>query len=58
MSERAVAWIIFVSGVVLALISIFADVIGVGREPGFGWKQTLGLVVGLGLTAYGFWRYR
>ena len=45
-----------VLGIVLALVSLFADAIGVGGEPGFGWKQTLGLVVGVGLVALGLWR--
>jgi hypothetical protein len=29
-----------VVGVVLAIISIFADRIGLGASPGFGWKLT------------------
>jgi uncharacterized membrane protein len=45
-------------GVVLALISIFADRIGVGAMPGFGWKQTLGLLVGLAMIGLGLWRMR
>lgn len=42
-------------GILLALVSLFADVLGVGGEPGFGWKQTLGLVVGAGLVAIAIW---
>ena len=45
-------------GVVVALISLFGDAIGLGGAPGFGWKQTLGLVVGVALIAYGLWRRR
>ena len=48
--------VVLVLGIVLALVSLFADAIGVGGEPGFGWKQTLGLVVGVGLVALGLWR--
>lgn len=48
--------VVLVLGILLALVSLFADAIGVGGEPGFGWKQTLGLVVGVGLVALGLWR--
>jgi uncharacterized membrane protein len=47
-----------VVGVVLALASILADRIGLGAMPGFGWKQTLGLLVGLALIVLGLWRRR
>ena len=33
-------------GVLLVLISLFADRLGLGRSPGFGWRKTLGVVVG------------
>ena len=42
----------------LALVSLFADPLGAGGEPGFGWKQGLGLVVGVALAAIGWWRSR
>ena len=47
-----------VLGLLLALVSLFADPLGVGGTPGFGWKQTLGLVVGVALAALGVWRRR
>jgi hypothetical protein len=33
-------------GVVLLLISVFADPLGLGRNPGFGWIQGLGVIIG------------
>jgi uncharacterized membrane protein len=57
-SRQAWSWFIVAVGVALAFISIFADRIGVGAMPGFGWKQTLGLLVGLALIALGLWRMR
>ena len=33
-------------GVLLLLISVFADPLGLGRHPGFGWIQGLGVVIG------------
>ena len=47
-----------VVGILLALVSIFADQIGLGATPGFGWKQTLGLVVGVVLAVLAVWRMR
>jgi hypothetical protein len=40
-------------GVLLVVVSVFADALGLGREPGFGWKQSLGLVVGLVIVVVG-----
>jgi hypothetical protein len=45
-----------VVGIVLALASLFADRIGLGT-PGFGWKQTLGLVIGVVLIVVALWRW-
>ena len=50
--------LILVIGILLALVSLFADPLGVGGNPGFGWKQTVGLVVGVALAALGLWRRR
>ena len=58
MAQRGSALVILAVGVLLALVSLFADVLGVGGEPGFGWKQTAGLVVGVALVAIGLWRWR
>ena len=33
-------------GVLLLLIAVFADPLGLGRNPGFGWIQGLGVVIG------------
>jgi hypothetical protein len=47
-----------VVGALLVLVSLFADPLGLGRSPGFGWKQILGVVVGaLVILAGGYlWR--
>ncbi len=34
-------------GVLLVVIAVFADPLGVGRNPGFGWLQGLGVVIGV-----------
>ena len=56
MPRRRWPLVVLVLGIALALVSLFADAIGVVGEPGFGWKQTLGLVVGVGLVALALWR--
>jgi hypothetical protein len=45
-------------GVLLALLSLFADPLGIGGQPGFGYKQWAGLIVGVALAAVGIWRSR
>ena len=42
-------------GVLVALISVLADVVGIGGEPGFGYKQGAGLLVGFALIVAGAW---
>jgi hypothetical protein len=34
----------------IILVSALADTLGLGQEPRFGWKQGIGLAVGLGLV--------
>lgn len=50
--------VILVSGVVILVLSILADALGLGRVEGFGWKQTLGVLVGIVLIALGYYRGR
>jgi uncharacterized membrane protein len=51
-------WLVLAVGILLALVSLFADQIGLGKTPGFGWKQSLGLVIGLVLAVVAIWRMR
>jgi GNAT superfamily N-acetyltransferase len=46
MSNPVFAWIVIGIGVLLLLISVLADPLGLGRHPGFGWIQGLGVVIG------------
>jgi hypothetical protein len=45
-------------GVLLVLVSLFADSLGLGRRPGFGWKQGLGVVIGVLLILAGLYLRR
>jgi hypothetical protein len=58
MAKRGSALIMVVVGVILALVSLLADAIGIGGEPGFGYKQAAGLLIGIVLVAIGLWRGR
>ena len=42
-------------GVFVALVSVLADVVGIGGEPGFGYKQGAGFLVGIALIIAGAW---
>lgn len=46
MSNKQSTVIITIIGVGLLAASLFADVIGIGDDPGFGKQQTTGTVVG------------
>lgn len=51
---RVLALVFIVIGVLLALVSAFADQVGLGAPgSGFGWKQLLGLVLGIILVVAG-----
>ena len=45
-------------GLLLILIAMFADTLGLGRSPGFGWRQTLGAVVGVLVVVAGAYLLR
>ncbi len=57
---RWVAVALFVIGLALLIVALFADAFGLGAsESGFGWKQLIGTIVGAGLCvggALGWWR--
>ena len=40
-------------GILLILVALLADIVGLGGEPRFGWKQGVILVIGLALIAGG-----
>ena len=49
------AWVVLVAGTLLGVVSLTADLVGVGAFKGFGWKQVLGTVVALGLVISAGW---
>ena len=53
MDKKTLTTSILVVGLATLLISLFADVIGVGNSPGFGRDQAIGSIVGAIVTAVG-----
>ncbi|MEP0774216.1 MAG: hypothetical protein HRF46_07620 [Acidobacteriota bacterium] len=45
--------VLLVVGALLVVISATADFLGLGGAPGFGWKQTAGVVMGVVLLVAG-----
>jgi len=58
MSEKTLGLVVLVIGVLLFLVSAFADALGIGGSPGIGWKQILGVIVGVAVAAYGLMKMR
>jgi hypothetical protein len=58
MSNPGFAWIVIIVGILVALISALADPLGLGRHPGFGWLQGLGVIIGLLAILAGFYLRR
>ena len=46
--------IIIILGILIMAVSLLADVIGIGANPGFGPRQTTGTVVGFILAGVGW----
>jgi len=55
MSKRHLGILFIILGLLLAAISLSADLLGIGNEAGFGRKQILGTVVGVLIALGGIW---
>lgn len=58
MASKTLPAMLLVVGLVLALLSLFADPLGLGGAPGFGWKQAVGVAAGLALAVVGWLQLR
>ena len=54
MDRRLAGGIVVALGAVLLLVSALAEPIGLGDGDGFGWKQTIGVIIGAGVMVVGF----
>lgn len=51
------SWVALIVGVLVVVLSALADSLGLGQSPGFGWTQTVGVIVGLLSLLFGVrWR--
>jgi hypothetical protein len=55
MTRKNIGIVLFVMGLVLLVVSLTADLLGIGSVPVFGWKQILGSVAGFLAAAVGAW---
>ena len=46
MQNPLLAKTLMIGGIVIVLLAVLAETLGLGRSPGFGWLQTLGVIVG------------
>jgi hypothetical protein len=53
MEERPLGIVVFLIGAIGALISAFADPLGIGTEDVFGWLQITGVIVGAVIALIG-----
>lgn len=49
-------WALLVTGTLLGVVSVTADLLGIGAFAGFGWKQAIGTAAALGLVIRSGWR--
>jgi uncharacterized membrane protein len=49
-------WVLLVTGTLVGIVFLTADLIGIGAAPGFGWKQVVGTLAALALVAPTAWR--
>jgi hypothetical protein len=46
----ALDWVVLVLGTAVGILSLTADLVGIGGFPGFGWKQAVGTAAALVLV--------
>jgi uncharacterized membrane protein YgaE (UPF0421/DUF939 family) len=56
MSKKTIGYVLIVLGAVIAVVSLAADLLGIGNHPGLGWQQLLGTAVGVIIAIIGVWQ--
>ncbi|MFN2305000.1 MAG: hypothetical protein ACK2TV_14815 [Anaerolineales bacterium] len=55
MSQKTIGLMIMISGAVVLILSLTADLIGIGSYPGLNWAQITGAAVGGVIHLFGLW---
>ena len=55
MSKKVIRLILIILGGILLILSLTADMIGIGSYPGFNYAQILGAFAGLAALLFGIW---
>ena len=58
MTKSSTGFVMAAVGLVVGVVSLLADVIGLGEDPGFGVRQTTGTIVGFVLLVIGIWLWK
>lgn len=58
MNNATLAWVLIGIGAIVVLIALFADPLGLGKSAGFGWKQGLGVIIGIVVILAGLYLRR
>ncbi len=55
MSKKTIGLILIIGGLVFSILSLVADLIGIGSYPGMNWAQITGTAIGLAVFIFGLW---
>lgn len=55
MNKKTIGMVMIAAGLALAALSLGADALGIGSNPGMHWKQWAGTIVGLAAAVVGWW---
>jgi hypothetical protein len=55
MPKKTVGYVLIALGVIAAVVSLAADAIGIGTEPGINGMQLLGIAIGVVVALAGAW---
>jgi hypothetical protein len=58
MQKKTWGFIFTVVGIIILLLSLFGDLIGIGGYPGLGYKQMIGMIIGVLIIIIGFILHR
>ena len=58
MNNKTASMVVLALGALMLLASLFADVIGIGDDTGFGRQQTMGTIAGVVVLAVGAYLYK